>query len=123
MTVESPAQLATLWKATGGTNCAIAVAVALAESSGRTDATNFNHDSHHSEDRGLWQINSYWHPEVSSSCAFDASCNARSAKTIAHGGSNWTPWATYNGGNYKKHLATATAACGGSLLQNLIIIL
>ena len=116
MTIESANQLAQLWKATGGSNCATAVAVALAESSGNTKAVNHNSDSHHSIDRGLWQINSYWHPEVSESCAFDASCNARSAKSISGGGSNWTPWSTYNGGAYRRYLSKAQAACGGAII-------
>ena len=32
----SPGAIASLWKGTGGSNCAIAVAVCLAESSGNT---------------------------------------------------------------------------------------
>jgi hypothetical protein len=60
----------------------------------------------------MWQINNYWHPEVSDSCAYDSKCNARAAKKISSGGSNWTPWATYNGGAYKSHLSSAREACG-----------
>ena len=79
----------------------------------RDRACNINTDKAHSVDRGLWQINNYWHPDVSDSCAYSASCNANAAKSISSGGSNWTPWATYNGGAYKRHLATAEKACGG----------
>jgi hypothetical protein len=92
-------------------HCHMAVAICLAESGGNPHATNVNSDSHHSVDRGLWQINNYWHSEVSDTCAFSASCNAKAAKRISSDGSNWTPWATYNGGAYKRHMSEAQAAC------------
>lgn len=103
---------ASAWKSTGAGNCETAVAVCLAESGGNVNARNVNSDSHHSIDRGLWQINNYWHPEVSDSCAYNADCNARSAKSISWGGSNWTPWHTYTSGAYKSHLSAAASACG-----------
>jgi hypothetical protein len=103
---------ATAWKSTGGGNCATAVAVCMAESGGNPSARNVNSDSHHSVDRGLWQVNNYWHPEVSDSCAFSSGCNAKAALKISSGGSNWSPWATYNGGAYKSHLSAARSACG-----------
>merc|ERR1712039_780611 len=107
--------IAKIWKEAAGhrgaTGCHDAVAVALAESSGNCDAKNFNTDSHHSEDRGLWQINNYWHKEVSDSCAFNCKCNAKSAYTISNKGTNFSPWSTYKSGAYKAHLAIATTAC------------
>ena len=120
MTVLSVDQIAALWKSTGGSNCATAVAVALAESSGRTDAILVNTDSHHSRDRGLWQINDYWHSEVSDSCAFSASCNAKAAYTISSHGASWSQWATYTGGAYKQHLSASTAACNRTQLLILL---
>ena len=108
----SISECAAAWKSTGAGNCATAVAVCAAESGGNTGARNVNSDSHHSVDRGLWQINNYWHPEVSDSCAYSANCNANAAKSISSGGTNWTPWATYNGGAYKAHLSSARSACG-----------
>jgi hypothetical protein len=84
----------------------------MAESGGNPSARNVNSDSHHSVDRGLWQVNNYWHPEVSDSCAFSSGCNAKAALKISSGGSNWSPWATYNGGAYKSHLSAARSACG-----------
>merc|ERR1719473_1153278 len=107
-------QAAQYWIQAGGNsgNCADAVSVAMAESGLNTQARNVNTDSHHSVDRGLWQINNYWHPEISDSCAYDAGCNAKAALKISSGGSNWSPWATYNGGAYKSHLSAARAACG-----------
>merc|ERR1712151_748674 len=54
--------IANMWKEAGLwglTYCHVAVAIALAGSGGDCDAKNNNSDSHHSEDRGLWQINNY----------------------------------------------------------------
>lgn len=91
----------------GGNDWVISVAVAEAESAGWTHARLINTDC--SVDRGLWQINSYWHGEVSDACAFDPACNAQATHTIwANGG--WTQWTTYNNGAYQSHLAEAQAA-------------
>ena len=96
---------ASAWKSTGGGNCQLAVAICLAESGGNTHARNVNSDSHHSVDRGLWQVNNYWHPEVSDTCAYSANCNANAAKSISSGGSNWSPWSTYHNGAYHGKVA------------------
>eukprot|EP00942_MAST-04A_sp_MAST-4A-sp1_P011711 g11711.t1 len=52
--------VASVWKRNGGSSssCPTAVAVAWAESRGDTKARGQNSNSY---DRGLWQINSYWH--------------------------------------------------------------
>ena len=63
-------------------SCPTAVAVAWAESRGDTKAKGYNSNS---VDRGLWQINNYWHRDVSDSCAFDAACNAKAAVRISSG--------------------------------------
>jgi hypothetical protein len=105
----SPVQVARLARDAGfsGNDWVISVAVAEAESAGWTRARLINTDC--SVDRGLWQINSYWHGEVSDSCAFDPPCNARGTHTIwAAGG--WTQWTTYNNGAYRSHLAEAQDA-------------
>merc|ERR1712127_665456 len=101
----SASQIAALWS---GSNCATAVAVALAESSGNCKASHTN--SGGSIDRGLWQVNDYWHP--------DCSCNAGCAKSISGGGSNWSPWATYNAGAHLKYMSQAQAACGTEDLKS-----
>ena len=97
---SSGSKVASYWRSAGGSssNCPTAVAVANAESNFDCSATYTNTGG--SIDRGLWQINDYWHPEVSDSCAFDCQCNANGAYSISHGGSDWTPWATYNSGKY-----------------------
>jgi hypothetical protein len=90
-----------------------AVAVALAESSCNPAATNPNPPPPQcaaSIDRGLFQINSCYHPEVTLTCALDAQCNANAAYRISSGGTSWTPWSVYTSGRYRSFLAEATAA-------------
>src|SRR5205807_638817 len=66
-------------------------------------------DTDCSVDRGLWQINSFWHGEVTDACAFDPPCNARGTHTIwANGG--WSQWTTFTNGAYQAHMAEAQAA-------------
>jgi hypothetical protein len=112
VTVLSPAQIAAYARAAGfrGAGLTWAVAVALAESGGRTDATLVNHDRWHSVDRGLWQINNHWHPEVSDAQAFDPAQAAAAAYRISHGGTSWTPWATFNNGSAGKQIGRARLA-------------
>lgn len=45
-------------------------------------------------DRGLWQLNSYWYPEVSNSCSYDVYCSTRAAIKI-YRASGWDRWNTY----------------------------
>jgi hypothetical protein len=90
-----------------------AVAVGLAESSCNPSATHVNGSSgscSSSIDRGLYQINSCFHAEVSDSCAFDAQCNANETFRISSHGTNWTPWSAFNSGAYTGHLDEAEAA-------------
>lgn len=72
-----------------------AVAVALAESGGDPRAVGVNSDRHRSRDRGLWQINDYWHRNVSDAQAFDPAAAARHAFRISKGGRDWSPWTTW----------------------------
>lgn len=39
---------------------------------------------------------------------------AKAAYDISHGGTDWTPWTTYNTGAYRTYLAQAQAAAGGA---------
>ena len=98
------------WLHNGGTRppCAWAVAIAIAESGGDCKAT---HNNGGSIDRGLWQINDVWHPEVSDDCAYDCACNAKSAVAISNGGSDWSPWSTYKSGAYKQYLSYGQQCC------------
>ena len=119
--VAAPAQAAgdidlcvTVGRAAGfaGEDLVRAVAVAMAESRCDPAATGHNDGPPPSDDRGLWQINDYWHPEVTDACAYDAACNARAAYRISRGGDDWTPWSTYNHGTYLAYMDQARAAVG-----------
>ncbi len=66
-----------------------AVAVALAESDGKTDAVNTNRDGSH--DLGLFQINDKAHPEVLNINWRDPSANITLAYTIQKK-DGWRPW-------------------------------
>jgi lysozyme-like protein/carbohydrate binding protein with CBM5/12 domain len=90
-----------------GEDWVISVAVAKAESAGWTRARLINTDC--SVDRGLWQINGFWHSEVSDACAFDPACAARSTRTI-QANRGWTEWVTFTNGAYQAHMAAARAA-------------
>ena len=89
-----------------GTALAMAIAIALAESSGSPDATNL--DSNGTVDRGVWQINSV-HAQYSAACDYDPSCAAGAAFTISDGGTDWGPWVTYQHGAEIVYLPETTA--------------
>ncbi len=97
-----------------GDRLVTAVAVGMGESSCRADAQNANGPTkgcpNGSVDRGLWQINSCWHPSVSKSCAYDALCNANAAHRISAKGTTFKPWVAYTNGSYAKYLDEARAA-------------
>lgn len=91
----------------GQFDAATAGAICDAESGRNTQATGYNRDPFGdvlSTDRGLWQINSYYHREVSDACAYDAGCNAQAMARISHNGTVWTPWSTFNSGAYRGFL-------------------
>ena len=92
----------------------VAVAVAMAESSCNPSATGQNPGS---IDRGLWQINNVYHPEVSDACAYQSQCNADAAWNISNHGGNWSPWSTYNSGVWENYLDTARSAITGFSFQ------
>lgn len=89
-----------------------AVAVSLAESGGKPGAQNVNSDG--SIDRGLWQINNVWHPEVSDEEAYHAASAAAAAFQISNGGDNWKAWATFspNGPQADSPLGTSATLAG-----------
>ncbi|MEZ0114792.1 hypothetical protein ABH920_008827 [Catenulispora sp. EB89] len=89
----------------------VAIAVAMAESSCDPGAVNVN--SGGSEDRGLWQMNSVYHSEVSNACAFQIQCNANAAWKVSDHGANWSPWSAYNNGSWRSFVGDARAAISG----------
>lgn len=110
MATLTPAQIGAYARGAGftGTGLRWAIAVALAESGGRTDARHVNTGG--SVDRGLWQINNRAHPDVSDATAYDPAGCARAAYAISAGGTNWRPWSTYTNGSAGAQMARATSA-------------
>lgn len=92
-------------------NLAVCVAIAKAESSGRTDAINSNTNG--TNDKGLWQINSVHDSKLPGQDRFDSNVNAQLMMIISSNGSNWQPWSTYNNGAYQQHLGEAISAVSG----------
>lgn len=96
------------------------VSVALAESGvyvSKTDewkcdpiARFINLGTPRSTDRGIFQINDYFHPDVSDDEADTPLTAAKEAFRISKSGTNFTPWATWNAGVAAKRRAVAQAA-------------
>jgi hypothetical protein len=83
----------------------VAAAISLAENSGMSlTATNTAGNSE-GVDRGPFQINSYYHPDVSDACAFDLACAAHAMAQISDGFTNFAAWTTYKTGAYLSKLA------------------
>lgn len=92
-------------------NATIALAIALAESSGkpgRISGVNANG----SRDWGLWQINDKAHADLLNGPNWaDPVQNLRMAFTVwQQAGGKWTPWTTYNTGAYRMYMNRASTA-------------
>ncbi len=86
------------------------VAISGAESGFNAANTGFNSTAtDQSIDRGLFQINNVYHPEVSSSCAYSPLCAAKAAFVISRGGTSFSPWTTFTKGYYHDELSAADA--------------
>lgn len=72
-----------------GQSQANVAAIALAESGGNPNASHVNTDG--SIDRGLYQINNRFHPDVSDSCAYDPVCSTRAVMAMTGGGKTFSP--------------------------------
>jgi hypothetical protein len=107
------AQIGTVAMSAGfsGSGLVMAIAVALAESSGNPSATNF--DSNGTVDRGVWQINSA-HLEYSAGCDYDPTCAAGAAFSISGGGTVWNAWVTYQHGAEIAYLPVAVSFVEGA---------
>lgn len=71
-----------------GINPELAVKVAECESSFKPLITGWNKNG--TFDRGLYQWNNYWHPEISDKCAFDIDCSTRAfCKAVRGRHLNW----------------------------------
>lgn len=66
----------------------LAVKVAECESNLNPKAININANG--TIDRGLYQWNDYWHPEITDKCAFDIECSTRAfCQAVKDGHLNW----------------------------------
>lgn len=121
MPVISDAQIAAAAKAGGLTrNVGIAVAIALAESGGNTNAYNARPPDN---SYGLWQINMLGPMGPARRAQFGLSSNvelfdpvknARAMVALSSNGFIWTSWSTYTRGTYRQYLARGNVAAGTS---------
>ncbi|WP_220199441.1 transglycosylase SLT domain-containing protein [Ktedonospora formicarum] len=83
----------------------VIVAIAHAESSLNPKNCNVNSDSRRTLDRGILQINNYWHSEVTDACAFDPQCAFEQGYRISSHGTHFTRvWSTYDSGAYRRYM-------------------
>lgn len=81
-----------------------AYAICMAESRGNPEATGYNQDG--SVDRGLMQVNSIHSDMVSGNLTalYTPIVNIKIAYSLSKGGTDWTPWSTFNNGKYRQFL-------------------
>lgn len=91
-----------------GDQLVIAVAVAKAESGWNTDS---RYVSSQEDSRGLWQINTYAHPNFNRTSLYDPEYNAMAAwQVYSDSNHTWRPWTTYTRGNYLQFMGQAADA-------------
>lgn len=104
---------------TGRKNRTIFVAVCWAESRFDDQATLDNTQLDppgKGIDRGLMQINSFWHPDVSDTCAYDPDCNIAAAVQIRKDwGGSFEAWTAYKNGSYLAFMPEAEIAIEAQL--------
>lgn len=101
----TPPEIAGYWDASGKSTVdqtQLAVAIALAESSGNEDADN-------GIAAGLWQINYHAHPQWTAEQLYDPKTNAHAARVVL-ASQGWSAWTTYQTGAYKQFMSTARNA-------------
>jgi Lysozyme like domain len=116
----TPAQIAYYAQNAGfsGNDLNIAVAIALAESSGNPNSYNPETAAGTPAGEGsygLWQIYLHAHPEYSSANLYDPQTNANAAYAIYAAAGGFSPWASYNSGAYQAYLANFAPAAPGSI--------
>ena len=111
MTVYSQSQLYSLAVSVGlpSSNALIASAIAMAESSGDSNAINPGGNGDIEYSVGLWQINLLAHPQYTVSQMQDPTQNAKAMSVISNGGTSWGAWGTYTSGLYRKYMNSTIA--------------
>ena len=96
-----------------GSDLVMAVAVALAESSGNPGAVG-DLSITPGGSVGLWQINLKYHPEFAGWDLTDPQTNANAAyRVYTAAGDSFSPWSTYNNGIPSNLLAEASNGVSG----------
>lgn len=108
----TPAQVVDAARQAGFTGLGLTTIVAIvgAESGYNPSATHTN--SNGSVDRGLAQINSI-HTQFDASRLSDPVYNLRAAYQISSGGTNFSPWTTFQTGAWRQHLEEAYQSVSG----------
>ncbi len=84
-----------------GPDLTTAVAIALAESSGKSGA--YNPEGSY----GLWQIYLPAHPEFAGQNLYDPQTNANAAFSVYRDAGGFSPWSTYKSGKYQAFVSAA----------------
>lgn len=109
----SAADIATYARRAGwvGTSLATAIAIALAESSGKPTAYNPETAANTPVGKGsygLWQVYLKAHPEFEGQNLYDPQTNANAAFSVFRNANySFTPWSTYNNEAYLDHMDDA----------------
>ena len=75
-----------------GMDVKMAEAIIQCESRWNPDAHAVNWNNKAGVDRGLWQLNSKAHAEVSNACSYDPICATKEAIKIYKSRGNWSAW-------------------------------
>lgn len=115
----SAAQIAQYAAAAGfsGADLQVAVAVALAESSGNPQAYNPETAAGTPDGQGsygLWQIYLNAHPEFAGVNLYDPQTNASAAFAVFAGAGGFSPWSTYGNGAYLPYMSAPPAPAASS---------
>jgi hypothetical protein len=89
-----------------------AAAIGLYESGGGLICRRMVNPSPYTIDRGLWQLNNHWHPEVDDETAYSPYGNASAMARIFRS-RGWTEWASFNNEGYKVHLENVRRVFAG----------
>jgi len=108
-TILTPAQISYYAQRAGftGQDLVTAVAIALAESSGNPNTYNPETAAGTPQGQGsygLWQIYLTAHPEYAGVNLYDPQTNANAAFAIYSAAGGFSPWSTYNSGEYQAYL-------------------
>lgn len=122
-TILTPAQIAYYAQTAGfdGDDLNIAVAIALAESSGNPNVYNPETAAAPGGtppgqgSYGLWQIYLKAHPEFAADNLYDPQTNANDAYEIYSKAGGFHDWVTYNSGAYQAYMGAAAPATPGTV--------